>query len=635
MKWVSLAAAVVFISGVELNALGQESETLPPLKGGHVPKDLAAMWAGFDPRAEPLDVEVLQEWEEDDVVLRIVRFRIGVFKEQKAWLAGVYGFPKDLSKNNTKLPGLVQIHGGGQFADHKACLLNAKRGYATVSIAWAGRISAPDYRVSPAEVQLFWEGKTDDPRYKLTTDWGMLDGYHAPARNPGNQFPSVRPAVWTLDKVESPRNSGWFLCALAARRALTFLEDQPEVDPDRLGVYGHSMGGKLTVLTSVDPRVKAAAPSCGGISDRDNRSSVFRETLGDNVSLKEVSCPIMFLSPANDFHGRIGDLPDAVHEISSSQWRVTCSPHHNHQDTSRYEVATLLWMDEHLKGSFAFPRTPESTLKLQTNDGSPLFTVKPDRSKPILSVDVFYTQHGKEDERPEDREDTMHRFWHHAETSETDGVWTSRLPLASTDKPLWVYANVVYPLEEPVTGAGYYYGTYTATSFNLSSLMMNASADELRIAKVRPALRASHLIEDFQGDWEKEWFTYRPSEWARTTHKLRDELWKAPADARLSLEVQSAEQNTLVVLIDEYAAEVQLTGGDQWQHVALATQDFRDIDDQALPSWENIRQFKLSPAEHLRPKRRGATKPRRVGRNWKGPRPQFRDLLWQTGQHQR
>jgi pimeloyl-ACP methyl ester carboxylesterase len=35
---------------------------------------------------------------------------------------------------------------------------------------------------------------------------------------------------------------------MAARRALTFLEQQPQVDPARLGVYGHSMGGKVAML---------------------------------------------------------------------------------------------------------------------------------------------------------------------------------------------------------------------------------------------------------------------------------------------------------------------------------------------------------------------------------------------------
>ena len=98
------------------------------------------------PRREPLDVETLKTWQEDGVTLRVVRYRIGIFKGQKAMMVAVYGFPQSPSK----LPGLVQIHGGGQYADYRAVLTNAKRGYATLSIAWAGRIAAPGYTVNPA-----------------------------------------------------------------------------------------------------------------------------------------------------------------------------------------------------------------------------------------------------------------------------------------------------------------------------------------------------------------------------------------------------------------------------------------------------------------------------------------------------
>lgn len=622
-------AAVVLMSGY---AAAADSETFPPLVDGQPPRNFEEMWAGFDPQAEPLEIELLKEWEEDAVALRIVRFRIGIFKGTKAKLAAIYGFPKAVTTSGSKLPGLLQIHGGGQYADHKACLANAKRGYATLSIAWAGRISAPGYRVSPAEVKLFWEGKTDDPSYRLTTDWGAVDGYHAPGRNAGNQFPSAKSAEWTLDDVESPRNSGWFLCAVAARRALTFLEQQPEVDPDRLGVYGHSMGGKLTVMTAIDPRVKAAAPSCGGISDRDNSSPLFRATIGDDVSLKKISCPIIFLSPSNDFHGRIGDLPDAINEIRSAEWRVTCSPHHNHQDTAEYEVATLLWFDEHLKGTFTTPPTPETHLNLDTADGVPVFTVRPDTSKPVLSVDVFYTQQGKADETPQDRENTMNRFWYHAAATESDGTWTASLPLSSVDNPLWVYANVRYPLDEPVSGVGYYYGAYTANSFNLSSLLTKATADEIRTSKAQATREPSLLIEDFEDDWEKEWFTYRPDEWARTTHKLNAAAWKAPSGAKLVLEVQAAEPNKLVLLLDDYAAEVPIDGGNSPQTLLLKPHDFTNYSGEPLDDWAGVRRLKLSPAEHLRPGRRTDGSPRRVGGNWKGPAPRFHSLRWQVSQ---
>ncbi|MEW4530923.1 dienelactone hydrolase family protein [Maioricimonas sp. JC845] len=623
VRCLGILALLLMLVG---RAPAQEGDTFSPLQDNNAPTNWQAMWDGFDPRAEPLEVETLHEWEQDGVTLRVVRFRIGVFKGQKASLAAVYGFPKGA----TNLPGLVQIHGGGQYADHKACLHNARRGYATVSIAWAGRISAPDYRVSPAEVKLFWDGKTDDPAYRLTTDWGAVDGYHAPGRNPGNQFPSARPAAWTLDPVESPRNSGWFLCAVAARRALTFLEQQPEVDPDRLGVYGHSMGGKLTVLTAPDPRVKAAAPSCGGISDRYNDSPLFRRTLGDDVALKQVTCPIIFLSPANDFHGRIGNLPDAVDEIQSDQWRVTCSPHHNHQDTAPYEVATQLWFDQHLKGTFAMPATLEMSVTLQTPDGIPAATVQADTSLPIASVDVFYTQQGRPDETPADRDNTVHRYWRHVATRELDGRWTAALPLASTDRPLWAYANVTYELPSPVTAAGYYYRTYTAETFNLSSQLQTFSPQELQAAGVRATLEPTTQIEDFEGAWQKEWFTYRPEEWGRSTNKLNDDLYRPPPDALLVLEVQADQTNRLVVVIDGFAAEVPLQGGDQWRTVQLTPGDFRNLADDGLPGWEGIRQLTLTASTRLRPARGDRRKSRLVGGNWKGDPPRFRNLRWQT-----
>lgn len=604
---------------------GTGQETLPPITGDAVPRTFAEMWAGFDPRREPLETETLKEWEEDGVVLRVVRYRIGVFKGKKALMAAVYGFPK----GGSKLPGLVQIHGGGQYADYRAPLTNAKRGYATISLAWAGRINAPGYAVNPDIVKLFWKGKTDDPRYRLTTDWGALDAYHAPCRNARNAFPKAAPAPWTLDAVESPRNSPWFLCALAARRALTFLERQPEVDPGSLGVYGHSMGGKLTVMTAAaDARVKAAAPSCGGVSDRYNRSALFRATLGDDVSLKHVTCPIIFLNPSNDFHSHSRDLPKAVREIRSKDWRVTSAPHHNHQDTPEYMVCGLLWLDEYLKGTFTFPQTPRVSLDLHTAHGVPVLTVHPDAWERMLSVDVYYTQQGVTTREKPKMEDLITCFWRYAPAKRHGNAWTARLPLLSPDKPLWAYANVTYRLERPVAGASYYYALYAANKFVLSSLIQTATPQQLKVAGVRALLKPSLAIETFRGDWEKEWFTYRPEEWARRTHKVHDEQWKAPPQAKLALEVRSEKPNKMVVGIDEYATEVQIAGNGTWQRVVLAPSDFRNATGETLPGWQGIRELRLSAKETLRSTDRRKRQTAKLGADWQGPKPEFRDLRW-------
>ena len=588
-------------------ASAEQVETLPSLEGESAPQDFDTMWGDYDPRVEPLEVEILKEWEEEGVILKVLRYRIGVFKGKRAMMSAVFGYPK----GGSKLPGLVQIHGGGQYAHSNAVLTNAKRGYATISISWAGRISAPGYRVGPNEVKLFWDDKTDDPGYRLTTDWGALDAYHAPSRHGKDAFVSIPTGPWTLDAVESPRNNSWFLCALGARRALTFLERQPEVDGDRLGVYGHSMGGKLTVLTAAsDRRVKAAAPSCGGISDRYNGNALHRHTVGDAANLKRVTCPVFFLSPANDFHGHINDLPAAVEEIKNEQWRINCTPHANHQDTPESEVATQLWFDQHLKNHFFWPKTPETSLKLETPTGVPSFTVVPDASKPILKLDVYYTQQGVEGGDRKLRLNRINRFWHHAEASNDGEVWTASLPLFSTDKPLWVYANVVYDLDKPVTGAGYYYGTYTADRFNLSSLVKLIKPAQLKAAGVRATMSPSLMIEAFDPGWGNEWFTYKPAEWPRRTHKVYHPRWAAPDGATVSLEVLSPETNVLEVKLDDFVAKVPLAGGPEWQTISLTAADFKDAEENSKSDWTEIMELGLG------------------GKPWRGAAPKFRNLRW-------
>ena len=625
------------------------AETLKPLAAdgsSRPPASFAALWASFDPQAEPLETETLAEWDEDGIRVWVVRFTVGTFKGQPARVAAVYAAPPHATADRP-VPGLVQIHGGGQYADAAACLANARRGYATVSVAWAGRISASRYRVSPAEVQLFWGGQTDDPRYRVTTDWGRLDGYHAPSRNPGNAFPSIRPAAWTLDAVESPRNSGWFLAGMAARRALTFLESQPEVDGERLGVYGHSMGGKLTVMTAADPRVKAAVPSCGGISDRDNDSPLFRATLADDAALPHVTCPTMFLSPSNDFHGRLGDLPEAVEELASDDCRVSCSPHHNHQDAPEYEINTLLWFDQHLRPRggqpFAMPPTPTLALRLDGDGGVPHAFVRTTGSRQPVAVDVYFTQQLRADETAADREQVTRRFWQHASTTEavpteteatkieateTEATeWTATLPLATTDQPLTAFANLTYPLETPRSAVGYYYRPFETDRFVLSSLPQTATAADLQTAGCLATQEATRLIEDFADGWERAWFSYRPERWPRTTHKLGAIPWRAPKGATLGVTLRSERPNTLVVRLDDAAAEVPLAGR-RSETVVLRPGDFRDVAGQPLATFEGVRSLTLSDAETLRPARRSDGQPLRFGRRWSGPPPQFKQLEW-------
>jgi hypothetical protein len=353
--------------------------------------------------------------------------------------------------------------------------------------------------------------------------------------------------------------------------------------------------------------------------------------LGDDAYLKNISCPIIFLSPANDFHGHINDLQKAVKEIKSKECCVTCSPHHNHQDTPEYMVAGLLWFDQYLKGTFTYPKIPKCSLELKTKSGVPTFTVNPDVSRHIHNVDIYYTQQGQNEGEKDKMENTVNRFWHHAVAKKKGNTWTADLPLLSTDKPLWVYANVVYPLDQPITGAGYYYGLYAAKDFNLSSTMLIVTSGQLKGAGVQSTLKPSLVIENFKDDWQKEWFTYDLTDnWARRTHKLYDEQWKAPDNAKLAFEVRSAELNKMVVGIDKYGTEIKLPGGNKWQRIVLSAKDFHNASGTELPAWTGIKELRIGPKETLNETKDSENKKLELGAKWIGEKPEFRNMRWIT-----
>ena len=189
---------------------------LVPLAALHatdIPQSVNELWADFDPRKVPLETEDPQDVEQDGVVCRLVRYQVGVFKGTPLRVAAFYAFPK----GGNGPPALLDMHGGGQSASLNSVVTYAKRGYAGISINWGGNKM---------------ESSARRPGAGRKPTGAKADATHPPTAQQGEPFRRrLRQMSFTLDTVESPRNSNWFLVLMAARRAITFLEQQPEVDP--------------------------------------------------------------------------------------------------------------------------------------------------------------------------------------------------------------------------------------------------------------------------------------------------------------------------------------------------------------------------------------------------------------------
>lgn len=596
MNLLRITAALIAVLCIAYPSDAADEETLPPLHEGRAPESVDDVWEGFDPRREPLETEILKEWEDDGVVCRIVRYRIGVFKRTKSMMAGIYAFPKG-GKN---LPGLVQVHGGGQSANLAAATTNARRGYACISLNWGGN------PLNDGNYKKIW----DD----AGTDWGAVDGTHPPKRDPLNHFVSCAPNEFTIDAVESPRNSAWMLVTIGVRRGLTFLEQQSEVDGKRLGVYGHSMGGKLTVMTAaLDERVQAAVPSCGGISDHPTEAK-----MQSSAYQQRLKCPVMFLNPVNDFHGRIDDLARTVATMRSKSYRFSCSANLDHRDRPDHFVCGPLWFDQHLQKVFAVPQTPTVDLQLKTARAVPILSVTPDVLRPVQSVDVYYTQQTKS-------EKIANPCWHHMKAEQTDSTWSAELPLFWSDRPLRAYANVSYALDQPISGAGYYYGLYTTAEFTISSPLLTVDVDVLTEAGIKAIDQPSLEIESFPTGWSKGWYVFNENgAWPYRTNKLQDPKWQGQTGARLTLEVYSSQPNKLVLEIDQHAVESDLPGGEAWQTISLQCTDFRNAVGDPLADWASAKELVIADRVTLNQNDNQKV----IGKAWQGKLPQFRLLRW-------
>ncbi|MGJ8643787.1 MAG: NPCBM/NEW2 domain-containing protein [Luteolibacter sp.] len=537
------------------------AETLPPLKDGASPQTVDEAWGDYDPMAEPLDVEVHKEWVEEGTVLRAVRYRIGIFKGQKSWMGALYAFPE----GGSDLPALVQIHGGGGMASKSACIDNAKRGYATLSVSWRA-----DERYLKAE----------DLPEAAQTDWGAVEGKQV-AESRGIEPNNDK----RFDSVPSARNSGYFLRTLAMRRGLTFLEQQSEVDGDKLGLDGHSMGGVITLQTAaMDDRVKAAAPSCAPPLVLDD--SLLARTASPGAYAEKINCPMLLMAPSNDFHGMVEDVQWVTEQTPSSHVRIARSVHLNHKHDSETLASKSLWFDSLLKGNFSYPEQPKIQVDLTGEEGKPLVQVTADDSRPIAFVDIYFTRDAKFNDNATNRT----RMWRFVKPTQNGNRFDSVLDLFHLDEPLWVFANVHYALEDE---GKEYALNQSADTFIVTTQLDMFTAEELQSSKVKTHTATTSVIESFGEDWKKEWVFNRSS---IETWKVNDPRIPVPEFGRLVIELSSEATTDLKVQFGKtHAGNFPLQGGGVKETVEVYPFDLVDKNTGArLLDWQSLSRPSLS-----------------------------------------
>lgn len=585
-----------------------------------VPQSVEALWADFDPRVDPLQTETVREWKEDGAVLRHVRFLIGTFKGTRSFMAAFYGFPVDTP---SRRPGVMHIHGGGQRASLDEVKAMVAQGYASLSVNWGGR-----------EMERAQAGDAN-------TDWGAVDptqqnvaGYFSMAPGPKQLFED-RP---------HPKNCNWYLLTIGCRRGLTFLEQQPQVDPHRLGVHGLSMGGNLTMyVAGTDARVKCAVPAvggqgwrtvahpfAGGVEQQEHIQGdieLFRRTLSFESYAPRIRCPLFHRSATNDFHGWMDDVYRTDALIKGQPVRHAWSPHLNHRLVPEVAVSMPLWFNHFLRGGIALPETPRSTLELKPESNSPRLKVWTKASWPTARCEIFYSIDP----------DPRARFWRSADVLRSGDDFTAYLPLYEAGMPLFTFANVYYSLPEPLQmGQLPELRNLTIRELCISSNLHRATTEQLEAATVRVLAPRTGPFEEFAHGW-RDWFRFEvdnPDYWQYWTRKITDASWRGGKDAILTITLQTRGGNRMVVVAIEnewrsyrgprktFVRPVTLPNLPGPQTIELAPETFRDATTgMPMTSWEQIDLLGLC-ADY------GENSKLMSTQHTEGPAPHFFELDW-------
>lgn len=373
----------------------------------------AELWKDYDPSKDPLNEEIIREWKEAGIQFKEIWFDGDESQGERTRIYGIYAAPV----NGENLPGILHIHGGGQTANQDWCKYWAGRGYAILSINWGGE----------------WPDRKKFTKYPES----LPQGNHKQS----SQFAGA-PSMW---------ENSWMVWTRVCRRALTALESQKEVDPDRLGAFGVSMGGTLMWNLATDPRIKAGCAIYGAgwntyrhdepkfAIPAVNRAikpeiATWRRLGAPEAYAPMVHFPMLFLNASNDQHGDMDRVLDSVALIPSEiPRRQGITPRFRHHISADFAGNLPAWMDHYLKDGPPLPETPKIEVELDTS-GIPVLKVSPDSSQPVEKVEIYYAI-----ENPH----AVNRHWRLAASGKD--IREACLPFLDPDRYVIAFANVHYP----------------------------------------------------------------------------------------------------------------------------------------------------------------------------------------------
>lgn len=511
-------------------AASAQAESIQSKPSLNLPEEI---WSDFDPQKAPIEERILKQWSEANITYKEF-YLSGMIENEPVTIYGVYAAPHE----ERKLPAVLHLHGHGQTVTLPWLQFWTRRGFAALSINWEGK-------------------GFGHSKFTLYGDKNLSKYSTYPEK--------------------------YLLWAKTARIALTYLENQPEVDAEKLGAFGISMGGSLMWYLAFDERIKAGCAMYGVVADY----------------APKVKFPMLFLSATNDRWGAIGDAYEVLNALPSTTFRRQAfTPYFSHHVGQELSENLPRWMDTWLKNPSKWPQTPAVKVRLSQN-GVPFLKVRSAGQEKIDRVSIYYAI---------ENTDSAVRHWRFINGLHNGDSWTGSMPVMDVKSPLFAFANV-------------HYKSGICLSSNMETVIPSELGDAVATDK-----RANVIYKGSQGvqGWATNSASTCPYDYVPTylqpamgpagkkgfsvyhtesfqTHKLGDPKWKGPQGAQLSFEVLSRHNQTFKVSVKaalNYSCSVNIIGTGQWELIVMPVSKFKEGNSgKSLKHWDKLTTLVLERPE--------------------------------------
>ncbi len=549
--------ALVVLAGIRIAGAG---DLLTPTQ----------VWADYDPDKGDFNEKIVNQVTRDGVLYRDSYISAYVLGEE----VRVY-CRYSVKVGATRAPGLLNVHGWmGAPGTNKVFIDD---GWAVLAHDYCGRTG----------------NRKEYTKYPERLRHGNMDQKVAGP---------IRTRTYDRKPITDPKQTSDYLWYAIERRALSYLEQQKEVDKTRLGASGFSYGGTIMWHLATDPRVKAVVAYFGiGYIDyyRDKHVWMYNtpyieppKTSGEKIYLAgiapethvpRISAATLWLNGSNDHHGGHERGLESFKRFKPGvpwAFAVQARAHHN---TEKIGQNCKLWLDRHVRGRDVFwPAQPKSEIRLDA-EGIPELVVTPTSAGRVKTVEMYYALKSP---------CSFTRSWRDTPCTRKDGAWVGKMPVMNVDDYVFGYANVTYDTTVVVS-----------TGFNaaIPSKLGPAKATDTRsdvIANARDGMNLWTHVVEVEGVGGIRGFRATNNRRGTGTEQLNDPKWRAPAGGQLAFKFYCTEPQTLILTAANHnEGKIAITASDEWQEMVVpAGRLLNRFNKQPLKDWSKVGVIHFKPA---------------------------------------